>query len=435
MFNDVNLFDMNRVCADIGCSQYPIAMAICSRCLCTLFTKLRNLGPLNEITGIHEISVPLAGDITNAVVNFSAHDVSLVALVSSVSRFGRPVVGYGFNSIGRFAQTGILRDRMIPRINKAAPESLLAEDGRFDPAAISAVAMRNEKPGGHGDRAGALAALELAVWDLNAKLEDIPAWSWIANATATDISRPQVTTYAAGGYYYESDSLERLRQELLGYKDLGFNAFKIKIGGANLQADLERIDAAVEVAGAGSRVAVDANGRFDRDTAVTYLDEVSRRKLRWYEEPVDPLDFESLQLLASSTSIPLATGENLFSMQDARNLVRYGGLQPGRDIFQMDAGLSYGLTEYLRMLSVLEAAGYNRAQCFPHGGHLINLHIAAGLGLGGCEAYPGVFEPFGGFSPTCRYSDGKVTPSEAPGFGLEEKPEMKRYLDELQGMI
>lgn len=387
---------------------------------------------MHRLSHIYEISVPLQGDITNAVVNFSSHDVSLVMVVSNIIRQGRPVVGYGFNSIGRFAQAGILNRRLIPRVLQAEPATLLTQDEAFfDPAAISSIAMKNEKPGGHGDRACALAALELAVWDLNAKLAEEPAWSWIAKQTSTRVRQPLVATYAAGGYYYSADSLNRLQEELKGYRDMGFDAFKIKIGGASLSADIERIDAAIEIAGNGQRVAVDANGRFDTETAVRYLETMSSRKLRWFEEPGDPLDFKLLNQLTNITDMPLATGENLFSTQDTQNLLRYGGMKPGRDIFQMDAGLSYGLSEYIRMLSDLESAGMKRDQCFPHGGHLINLHIAAGLNLGGCEAYPGVFNPFGGFSPACELVDGKITPSQAPGFGLEEKPELMPYLSQL----
>ncbi len=76
-----------------------------------------------------------------------------------------------------------------------------------------------------------------------------------------------------------------------------------------------------------------------------------------------------------------------------RNLLAYGGVRPDRDVFQMDASLSYGLTEYARMIEAMEAHGVDRSQAFPHGGHLINLHIVAGLGLGGCEAYPGSSSP------------------------------------------
>lgn len=129
----------------------------------------------------------------------------------------------------------------------------------------------------------------------------------------------------------------------------------------------------------------------------------------------------------------VATGENLFSAPDVTNLVRYGGMRPNHDVFQMDPGLSYGVGEYLRMLDALEAHGFDRRFAFPHGGHLINLHVAAGLGLGGCEAYPGVFAPFGGYSEACAVSEGRIAPTDAAGFGLEEKAGLAELIAELTG--
>ena len=108
-------------------------------------------------------------------------------------------------------------------------------------------------------------------------------------------------------------------------------------------------------------------------------------------------------------------------MQDVKNLLLFGGIRADRDVFQMDAGLSYGLTEYARMIALMGEHGVDRRSAFPHGGHLINLHIVVGLGLGGCEAYPGVFQPFGGYSQGCRLEDGRIHPAAEPGFGLEAK--------------
>lgn len=385
-----------------------------------------------QIVDVRELTVPLAGDVANAVVSFAGHTVSLVALISDQVRHGRPVTGFGFNSIGRFGQAGILRERMMPRLLQADPEAMRSSHGPgLDPAAVAAIVMRNEKPGGHGDRAGAAAALELAAWDLNAKLSDEPACLTIARHFGRPEPTRSTTVYAAGGYYYPDDSITRLRDELESYRAMGFDAFKMKIGGADLDRDLARIEAALTVAGEGTRLAVDANGRFSQAQALAYGRALAPYQLRWYEEPGDPLDYTLNHRITASYPGAVATGENLFSVMDARNLVRFGGMRPGLDVFQMDPGLSYGLTEYARMLDVLEAGGFDRAQCFPHGGHLINLHIAVGLGLGGCEAYPGVFQPFGGYPPQCAVGDGRVTIADAPGFGLEQKPELKPYLDEL----
>jgi L-alanine-DL-glutamate epimerase-like enolase superfamily enzyme len=385
-----------------------------------------------RIVDIRDLTVSLEGNIANAVVSFADHTVSLVAIVSDVVRNGKPVIGYAFDSIGRFAQGGILRERMIPRLKAAAPQDLLDDDAqRLDPAKVLRAAMRNEKPGGHGDRAAAAAALELAVWDLNAKLNDEPACDAIARAFGRTIATRTVPVYAAGGYYYPGGSGASLADELRGYQDLGFTAFKMKIGGAPLKADLARIEAAINVAGAGARVAVDANARFDLATGLEYARAIAPYGLRWYEEVGDPLDFELNREIAAAYDGPIATGENLFSLQDTRNLVRYGGMRAGRDVFQMDPGLSYGLTEYGEILRFLETQGFDRWFAHPHGGHLINLHIAIGLGLGGCEAYPGVFQPFGAYPRECALASGTVSATDAPGFGLEQKAELQPLLAKL----
>lgn len=386
-----------------------------------------------RILEVREKSIQLSGNVSNAVVSFEDHTVSLVALVSDQQSNGRPLIGYGFNSIGRFGQSGIIRERMTPRLIGADPEQLFADDGLFSPESITRIAMQNEKPGGHGDRAGAMAAIELAVWDLNAKINDEPACETIARVFHNNIDNYHAKVYAAGGYYYAEDSLDRLKTELTGYQEQGYKAFKMKIGGASLDDDLQRIDAAIEIAGSGQNIAVDANGRFDQHQALTYARELAPRRLRWYEEPGDPLDFALNCAVTSNYEGAVATGENLFSHQDVRNLARYGGMRAGVDLFQMDAGLSYGLTEYARMIETLESQGFDRGQCHPHGGHLINLHIAIALSLGGCEAYPGVFQPFGGYSSACQVENGFVACSDAPGFGLEQKSELAPYLRQLAG--
>ena len=387
-----------------------------------------------RITQVRELAVRLEGAVANAVVNFSEHTVSLVAVVSDVVRGGRPVVGIGFNSIGRFAQSGIIRDRMIPRLLAATPASLLDGSGeRFDAAKVLTTVMRNEKPGGHGDRAGAAAAIEHAIWDLNAKLADEPAYVTIARAFGRQPTEGSVEVYTGGGYYYAPGTGQTLRDEFMRYREMGFESFKMKIGGAPLAEDMKRIEEALDAAGGGAHLMVDANGRFDLPTALAYATELRPLKLRWFEEIGDPLDYQLNREVIEAYGEPVATGENLFSTIDTLNLVRFGGMRPQRDVFQMDAGLSYGITEYAKMLDVLESHGFDRQFAIPHGGHLINLHTVVGLGLGACEAYPGVFQPFGGYSKEVQIRSARVRPSDAPGFGLEQKPELAPLIEQLRG--
>ena len=384
-----------------------------------------------RILEIREKTIPLEGNIKNAVINFDGHTVSLVALISDQIRNGKPVIGFAFNSIGRFGQASIINDRLANRIIDAP--NLLDQEGGLSPALVAASAMQNEKPGGHGDRAGAVAAIELAAWDLKAKLNDEPAYATIASTFKRNSNKASVSVYAAGGYYYSGDSLEHLKTELKGYRDEGYTSFKIKIGGNSLDEDIRRIESALEVATDGKALSVDANGRFQLKKALEYARAIRPLNLRWFEEPGNPLDFQLHQSLIGEYQNPVATGENLFSSSDLTNLIRYGGMRPNVDIFQMDPGLSYGLTEYEKMLTDLESFGFNRRECIPHGGHLINLHIAIGLELGGCEAYPGVFQPFGGYSNTCKVNEGVVRPPPAPGFGLETKSEIVKHLEKLSG--
>ncbi len=309
---------------------------------------------------------------------------------------------------------------MIPRVLAAPEDALLDQRGHLDPAAVLRHALCDEKPGGHGDRAGAAGAVELACWDLAAKLNDEPAYGTIARRFGRDPA-PLVSVYAAGGYYYPGGGLDALRDEMRRYLDLGYDTVKMKIGGVAQRDDLARIEAVIDVVGA-DRVAVDANGRFDRAAATRWAARLAPYGLRWYEEPGDPLDFELNRAVTGCYAGTVATGENLFSVPDVTNLVRYGGMRAGRDIFQMDAGLSYGLGEHVRMLELIEAHGFDRRCAYPHGGHMINLHIAAGLGLGGCESYPGVFRPSAAIAMAACCATGRSCPRMRRGSGSNANP-------------
>lgn len=387
-----------------------------------------------RIVGIRETVVPLRSELRNAVITFSEMTVSIVAVVTDVVREGRPLAGYGFHSNGRYAQAGILRTRMIPRLLAAPPEALRADTSDdVDPRKAWDVMMANEKPGGHGDRSVAVAALDMALWDLAAKAEEKPLHRLLAERFRGGAAEQVVDVYAAGGYYYPGKKLSALQDEIRGYLDEGYRQVKIKIGGEPLEDDLRRIEAALQVLARGDALAVDANGRFDRARALRYAEALAPYGLRWYEEPGDPLDFDLLAEVSAASATPLATGENLFSLGESRNLVRYGGLRPQRDVLQMDPGLCYGLVEYLRILDMLEGHGWSPRRCVPHGGHQFALHIAAGLGLGGNESYPGVFQPFGGFADGVPVEDGRVRLPDAPGIGIELKADLFREYRRLLG--
>ena len=385
-----------------------------------------------KITAIHSCTVPIASAIRNAYIDFSKMTASVVAVVTDAVRDGKRVVGYGFNSNGRYAQGGLLAERFIPRIMQAEPGSLLDDAGtNLDPQRIWACAMANEKPGGHGERSVAIGVLDMAVWDAVAKAEGKPLYRLLADRYNGGEADNRVFVYAAGGYYYPGKNVQALKDEMRKYLDLGYTVVKIKIGGESLADDLKRIDAVAEVVGSPKNVAVDANGRFDLQTAVEYAKALAPYGLFWYEEAGDPLDFELQAELAAHYEAPMATGENLFSMQDARNLIRYGGMRHDRDWLQFDCALSYGLVEYMRTLAMLKEQGWSARRCIPHGGHQLSLNIAAGLKLGGNESYPDVFQPFGGFADKMPVEESYVRLPEVPGIGFEAKASLWRVMKSL----
>jgi len=237
-----------------------------------------------------------------------------------------------------------------------------------------------------------------------------------------------VFVYAAGGYYYPGKDDAQLKDEMRKYLDRGYTVVKMKIGGAPLADDQRRIESVLSMLPSGCRLAVDANGRFDLDTAIAYAKALSRYDLFWYEEAGDPLDYELQATLRNYYDNPMATGENLFSMQDARNLIRHGGMRPDRDWLQFDCALSYGLVEYLRTLDMLRQHGWSPSRCIPHGGHQMSLAIAAGLGLGGNESYPDLFQPYGGFPDGVKVDGSHVVLPELPGIGFEGKADLIREM-------
>ena len=187
----------------------------------------------------------------------------------------------------------------------------------------------------------------------------------------------------------------------------------------------------LKILGPGQHLAVDANGRFDLPTAIAYGRAMSQYPLFWYEEAGDPLDYELQAKLGEVYQGSMATGENLFSMQDARNLIRHGGMRPDRDWLQFDCALSYGLVEYLRTLDMLKENGWSPSRCIPHGGHQMSLAIAAGLGLGGNESYPDLFQPFGGFPDGVTVQNGYVNLPPLPGIGFEGKSDLISVMRQL----
>src|SRR5215469_14904075 len=323
-----------------------------------------------RIVDIRETAIPLRSSLANSGFDFSQMTTSVVALVTDVVREGRAVVGFAFNSTGRYACGAQMRERFIPRLLRADPQTLLDATGRnFDPDKVLACMMQREKSGGHSERSIAIGAIEVALWDAMAKIAGVPLHRLLAERYNGDKVAHEVFCYVGGGWYLPGATIADLQDEMRRHLDAGYTMVKMKVGGLPLADDLRRLDAVLAVVGKGERLAVDANCKFARDDALAYAKALAPYGLRWFEEPCDPLDFALMAEIAGRYAPPLASGENLFSTKDVENLARFGGLRADRDIIQVDPPQSYGIAQYARTVAMLEALGWNRASLFPHGGN------------------------------------------------------------------
>ena len=378
-----------------------------------------------KIKKILELTVPIHSTQRNSRFDFSKMNTSVVAVVSDVIRNGKPLVGYAFNSFGRYGCGALLRERFIPKILDAPAESLLndAQDN-FDDAKIMNCLLARERAGGHAERCIPLGTLEVAFWDLIAKIQDRPLYQTLADFFNNGKALDKVPCYVGGGWYFPGQTSDDLCQEILKYLDDGYEMVKIKIGGLSMAEDVSRIETVLSVVNSGHCLAVDATCGLDRNRALAYAKALKPFALRWYEEPCDPMDFELYRELTEIYPHAIATGENLSGERELQNFLRYSKFRPDLDIIQVDPPLSYGIGEYVKMMQLGKTLGFGGGSFFPHGGNLMCLHVVAGLGAAACEAYTGVFGIFGGFGDEVRIESGYASLPQSPGIGFERQPQL-----------
>jgi D(-)-tartrate dehydratase len=385
-----------------------------------------------RIVDIRETAIPLKSSLANSSFDFSEMTTSVVAVITDVVRDGKPVAGFAFNSTGRYACGAQMRARFIPRILAAKPETLVDSDGNLDPEKILGCMMQREKAGGHSERSIAIGTIEVAVWDALAKIVEKPLHRLLAERFDGGKVASKVFCYVGGGWYWPGQTIRDLQDEMRRHLDAGYTMVKMKVGGMALADDARRVEAVKSILPPQAELAVDANCKFGRDEALAYARMLAPFKLRWFEEPCDPLDFALLAEIASVYDGPLSTGENLFSTPDVENLVRFGGLKASRrDVIQVDPPQAYGIVQYARTLQMLDRHGWPRSGLFPHGGNQMSLHIAGGFGLGGAESYPGVFGAFAGFADDAKLENGYLKLPDRPGIGFEGQEALYKIMRDL----
>lgn len=387
-----------------------------------------------RILDVREAALPMRSDLRNSVFSFAEMTVSVVAVLTDAVVDGKRVVGYAFNSIGRYACGQPMRDRFVPRLLNAPAETLQNDDGWLDPAKAMTCMLVGEKPGGDAARSVPLGTIETALWDALAKARRVPLAELISQKWRGRPMETRVPCYVGGGWYRPDSKPGDVADELQRHLDAGYTHMKIKVGGLSLSEDIGRVEEALAMLDHDpQRLSVDANGRFSTAEALDYAQALAPFNLRWFEEPCHPNDLTASAAIAQAYPGALATGENLFSPHEVWNQVRFGGWRSDRDYLQMDPPQIYGVDTYAGLVKDLASEGWDPSRHFPHGGNQMSLALVAGLGLGGCEAYPGFFGAFGGYADDCDMVDGWMPSPQRPGIGFEGQSRLYALMRDIAG--
>ena len=370
-----------------------------------------------KILDIKENAIKLNLSLSNSMFSFKEMTTSIIKV--DIDDGKNVHTGYAFNSTGRYACGDQMRNRFIPRLLNAEDNALLDDDGHIDTMKALHVMLLGEKPGGDMERSVPIGTIETALWDAISKSQDLPLYKLLSMKFPNYKSTNKMFCYVGGGYYDDGKTISDLKDEIKRNFDNGYRLMKIKIGGAPLNEDIQRVEAAIEATGSAEKVALDANGGLKESNYITYAKELSNYGLKWFEEPTHPSNFSRYSEFINLYGNSVAGGENLYSIQDFLNLAEYGGFRENLDIIQIDVPQTYGISYFNEVLKELKEIDWNVSSIMPHGGNQMSLHIACGFGLSMCEAYPNVFGVFSGYDDSYELNDGYLQLNDNPGIGFE----------------
>lgn len=274
----------------------------------------------------------------------------------------------------------------------------------------------NRKPVAKGEWIRAMGAVDIAVWDIIGKALDLPVYKVLGACQDT------IRVYAAGGYYEEGKGLTELAKEMEGYVAEGFRAVKMKVGGEPMRTDVERVRAVRDAVGPDVDVLIDANNKWNAYDAIRFGRAVEKYDLYWFEEPVEPDDFQGCADVRQALDVPIVAGENEFTRWGCRELIE----ARSADILNLDTVIAGGITEYRKIAAMASA---HHIPVAPHGNPFMAVHLLASTPNALImETYPAVESQYNLALPLFPVKDGFVKVPEKPGLGIDPDPEIvKKY--------
>jgi L-alanine-DL-glutamate epimerase-like enolase superfamily enzyme len=312
-----------------------------------------------QITDMRTVAVrvPVERPTAIATRQLAAREYILVWIDTDAGHTG---IGYTYaGTVGGQAVDALVQTALRP--------ILLGQDPRLIERHWAAMYQEVLLSGRRGAALRAISAVDIALWDLLGKLAGLPLYRLLGGWA------DEVPAYASGGYYRPGDPLEHIREEMRSYQALGFTDFKMKVGGAPFAVDVARVQAAREVIGPGSRLALDANNAWRWPyEAIRFARAVEACDIWWLEEPLSPEDVAGHAEIARTLEMPVATGEIHATRWDFRDLIAH----QAADILQPDAGVLGGITEWLKVGHT--AATFNLPVA-PHWHANLHVHLVAAV--------------------------------------------------------
>lgn len=262
----------------------------------------------------------------------------------------------------------------------------------------------------------AMGSLDVAIWDIIGQALGLPVHRILGTF------RTRIPVYAAGGYYAERKGIRDLVREMEGYVDEGFRVVKMKVAGAPLREDVERVAAVRKALDDDVGIMLDANNGLKAYEAIRLGRALEKYRPYWFEEPVMPDDFAGCAEVRQALDVPIVAGENEFTRWGARDLLQAGSA----DILNLDVVKAGGITEYRKIAALASAFHIPVA---PHGTVHMSMQTMASVDNGLImEVYPSARSHFNPSLPAVPVEDGHTTVPERPGLGLEFDEDMiRRY--------
>jgi L-alanine-DL-glutamate epimerase-like enolase superfamily enzyme len=320
------------------------------------------------------------------------------------------ITGWAYSSFGMIAGGPRVVETIVQQELKPV---LMGKDPAFPKRLRAEMWKAVEYHGVQGVVSFALAALDIAIWDIIGKAASMPVYRMLG------AYRERMPSYNMCGWYYQNDQdLSHYKRSIASALEEGFRGVKIKVGRGPIEEDARRISAARDLCGKDKPIMVDANQVFNRNEALRRGRVYQQMGCYWYEEPLQPQERDGYAELARELDIRIATGENEYTKYGFLELLKRGAA----DVVQPDNRRAGGVTEWMEIAAIADAFGVEVAS---HGGGVTNLNMllampnAVYMESGSIKGDSSAIEPL-------RMKNGEMLAPETPGMGSELKPDWVR---------